>query len=1076
MSEAEHDTIEGEAPAAPRVDVESPALGEDTEPGRADPRDGDGDGRERELVRARLRARLLGKRDVPRLTIGRFHVIKQIGAGGMGSVFSAHDDVLDRKVALKVLRGEPSPEGRLRVLREAQAMARLQHPNVAAVYEVGELDDELHIAMEFIKGASLGAWVKDRPWSEIVEIYRQAGRGLAAAHAAGLVHRDFKPDNVMVDEEGRARVLDFGLVHRDEAVASIALDETAAAGAPLPFDTPLTVTGAHIGTPAYMSPEQFRGHKTDAKSDQFSYCVALYEALYGERPFAGTDLFTFAASVVRGEIARAPRGSSVPSWLRDIVVRGLQVDPDARWPSMRALVDALGRGRRRARLAKASIGIGCVALLGAGVMGFQHVDERRRVAACEATGAELGEAWNDDARAELRDALVATGLSYAETTAEKVMPWLDAQASAWQAARTEACLDARVHGTWDADLLDRSLWCLDERRMELEALVAELSRADADVVAKAVTAAAGLSPVDACRDANLLVRLPPPPSEHREEVRAVRAELSRAAALERAGRYDEGLRAVRLLAARASELGWPPLSAQVWARESSLLEKTGAYEDAERVGADAYHEAAHIGAWNVAAAASTKLVYISFQRAQHTEGLSWGRHAKVALAHAGDDGGHREAARLNNVASAHRGTGSYEEARRLYERALAIWEKTSGPEHPSVATSLNNLAAVNWATGTYEEARGLYERALAIKEKTLGPEHPDVAMSLNGLAAVHQMMGAYEEARGLLERALAIREKALGAAHRDVAASLNNLAVVHRATGAYEQALGLFERALAIQENALGSEHPDIAASLNNLAIMHRVTGAYEEARGLHERALAIQENALDPEHPDIAMSLNNFANLHYMTGAYEQARGLFERALAIQENALGPEHREVARTLNNLANVHRTTGAYEQARGLYERALAIEEKALDPEHPEMAITLSNLALVHQAMGVYEQARGLHERARAIREKALGAEHPSVTTSLVGLADTYTAPGDAEQRRALLERAVVIYDRHEGVQENELEARFTLAEALVATQGDLERARRLAEQARDGYLAAGEGQAEKLAEVEAWLAKHTDTP
>jgi tetratricopeptide (TPR) repeat protein len=336
-----------------------------------------------------------------------------------------------------------------------------------------------------------------------------------------------------------------------------------------------------------------------------------------------------------------------------------------------------------------------------------------------------------------------------------------------------------------------------------------------------------------------------------------------------------------------------------------------------------------------------------------------------------------EAARLLNQTAYYLDSrAQYPQAEPLYQRALAIDEKASGPEHPDTATSLNNLAELYHAQGKYEQAEPLLQRALAIREKQSGPEHPDTAVSLNNLAGLYLALDKYEQAEPLFRRALAIREKQLGPEHPDTAQSLNNLAALYDAQGKYEQAEPLYQRALAIREKQLGPEHPDTAQSLNNLAGLYRMQGKYEQAEPLFRRALAIREKQLGPEHPDTALSLNNLAGLYRTQGKYEQAEPLYQRALAIREKMLGPEHPDTASSLNNLAGLYRMQGKYEQAEPLFRRALAIREKMLGPEHPDTALSLNNLAGLYRTQGKYEQAEPLLQRALAIREKMLGPEHP----------------------------------------------------------------------------------------------------
>ena len=285
----------------------------------------------------------------------QYVVLGTLGRGGMGVVLEAFDKSLDRKVAIKLLHRDLGGAHSQRLLREAKALARLSHPNVVQVHEVDEVEGQAYVAMELVEGQTLQEWQAERrPWRECVQVYLQAGRGLAAAHAKRLVHRDFKPGNAILDEDGRARVLDFGLVRRsnEEAVD----DDEDRGGVPstieparteaqqvVPLDLSLTDTGTVLGTPAYMPLEQTQGGEADAKSDQFSFCVSLWEAVYGERPFEGATLTELVAAMKDGVVRAVPKGSDVSVTLRKVLLRGLAADPMQRWPSMDALLEQLQR-------------------------------------------------------------------------------------------------------------------------------------------------------------------------------------------------------------------------------------------------------------------------------------------------------------------------------------------------------------------------------------------------------------------------------------------------------------------------------------------------------------------------------------------------------------------------------------------------------------------------------------------------------------------------------------------------------------------------------------------------------------
>ncbi|HXJ20826.1 MAG TPA: bifunctional serine/threonine-protein kinase/formylglycine-generating enzyme family protein, partial [Polyangia bacterium] len=346
-------------------------------------------------------------------TIGRYLIVEHLGAGAMGIVYAAYDPELDRKVAIKLLRPEPnataSTRGQARLVREAKAMAKLSHPNVGAIFDVGVHDGRVFLAMEYLPGGTLRAWLEadKRPWRDIVRMFVDIGNGLAAAHAEGLIHRDFKPDNVLLDKTGKPKVVDFGLVRvgrnsdtdlsttgsvdpDSESPTDPAFLSTAAT-----LPVALTRTGAMTGTPAYMAPEQFLGKPVDERTDQFAFCVALYEALYRERPFAGDNILSLADSVIHGSLREPPKSSEVPAWVARLLRRGLQKNPTARMADIHALTRQLASdpGALRRRIILTSVGVlGATALLVWGVRAQinrrtetaarvkQHLDEGNRLA------------------------------------------------------------------------------------------------------------------------------------------------------------------------------------------------------------------------------------------------------------------------------------------------------------------------------------------------------------------------------------------------------------------------------------------------------------------------------------------------------------------------------------------------------------------------------------------------------------------------------------------------------------------------------------------------------------------------
>ncbi|MBL4683430.1 MAG: serine/threonine protein kinase, partial [Nannocystaceae bacterium] len=435
---------------------------------------------------------------------GRYVVLGVLGSGGMGTVLKAFDRSLDRPVALKVLHRELDEEHTMRLLREAQAMAKLSHPNVVQVYEVAEVEDQTFVAMGLVDGQSLRKWMQQSPspgWRQCVDVFIGAGAGLAAAHEQGLVHRDFKPDNVVIDDKGRPRVLDFGLARqaepRDEPTGKRPRPQTetdilATTGGDSALGTPLTRAGAVMGTPGYMPLEQIKGGDTDARSDQFSYCVALYEALYRERPFEGATIAAQMVSIIDGELRPAPKGTGVPAALRKVLVRGLAVDAADRWPSMEALLGELRRmvaPRRRGWLGFGLFG-------GLGLVSLSIAYQAEVGQRCDGAADKLAGIWDDARIQQVQEAILGTRLAYAPDTWERVERRLSDYATAWAEKHTEVCEATSVRQEQSAEIMGLRMACLRGRRIALREAVGVLADADEDRVRTAVTLAAATKKAD----------------------------------------------------------------------------------------------------------------------------------------------------------------------------------------------------------------------------------------------------------------------------------------------------------------------------------------------------------------------------------------------------------------------------------------------------------------------------------------------------------------------------------------------------------------------------------------------------
>jgi hypothetical protein len=444
-------------------------------------------------------------------------------------------------------------------------MARLAHPNVVGAFDAGVLDEHVFIAMEFVEGQTLRRWLAERKRSarEVLDVFVQAGRGLSAAHQAGLVHRDFKPDNVHVDARGRARVTDFRLARPVPPLGPAPPELLAAPdGGPdaanreqrgNPAGTGnaqsawpnLTVTGAVIGTPAYMAPEQIARRGADHRSDQFSFCSALFEALHGVLPFEGESAAAVAFAVSMGRLRAIPKEPQVPAWIEPIVRRGLALRPEERHASMDALLAELSRDPARARrrfLVAASV----VLAAAAGATGYAALAARVRGSAgemCKGASRKLAGVWDAERRRATEAAFLATGLPYAADAARGVAAALDRYAAGWQAMHTDACQATWVRGEQPQSVLSLRTRCLERRLDEVAKLTDLFARADAKVVERAVAAAQSVRSVEACADVETLALMVEPPADpkKREAVEAVRRKIAEARALSDLGKYEKGL-------------------------------------------------------------------------------------------------------------------------------------------------------------------------------------------------------------------------------------------------------------------------------------------------------------------------------------------------------------------------------------------------------------------------------------------------------------------------------------------------------------------------------------------------------
>jgi eukaryotic-like serine/threonine-protein kinase len=800
--------------------------------------------------------------------IGRYTVLGLVGRGGMGEVYAAYDPELDRKVALKLLLDHSrDARARGRLLREAKAIAKVSNANVIVVHDAGTYGDRVFVAMEFVDGTTLKTWLETpRTRPELLAVFGSAARGLAAAHAAGLVHRDFKPHNVMVAKDGDVRVMDFGLA-REVDGAGDAGDDALVPGA-TPEDLALTRTGDLMGTPLYMAPEQFRAQHTDARTDQFAFCVALYEALYDAHPFGGGTIDTLATNVLAGVVQPPPARHDVPAWLRRVLLRGLSVAPDARWPSMAALLEALEKDPARAhRRWGATAGL---ALLVAAAIATLVRGPRRSESLCRGGPARLAGVWEPSTEQSTerstkqsttpgaprprRDAIEAAflraGGPSARETWQHVEPLLDRYATSWLGLYRDACEATQVRGEQSPETLDLRMACLDERRTTLAALTDVLSNADGVAVTRAVDAVNALPSLDRCADIKLLREAVEPPRDEATRVRVeeIRKRLAEAKALADTGNVNQAVVRSRALVAEARALGYGPLIAEALGLPATFnITAIGPEEVAKEL-----EESVWVALANrrddIAVDSGTAVIsYVGDILGRREEGRRWARLMSALIDRMGPGQELRRAWLIVGESSMVM-RDDPAKSLALARQALALKEHVLGPDHPDVAISLSNISETQRRLGSYDEALATSRRAEEIAVRAYGPNATILASVLSNRGEVLLALGRAQEAVAVFEDAIS-RWPSVGDRKGNLFSyPLTGLGQARLARGEPRLAIAPLERALSLRE-ALPGNVADVAET--RFALARALWDASRErarARKLAKDARAEYATALDAQ------------------------------------------------------------------------------------------------------------------------------------------------------------------------------------------------------------------------------------
>lgn len=777
----------------------------------------------------------------------------------MGVVYRATDPDLDRELAIKVVQpGSRSKRAQERLLEEARAMAKLRHPSVVPVFDVGTTENGVFIVMPLINGGTMYDWMREpHEWREVVERFVSAGRGLAAAHAAGLVHRDFKPRNVLLGTSGEVLVADFGIAARTDD----SIDRNREAS------TPGSAQVSSIaGTPAYMAPEQADGGTIDARADQYSFCISFWEALCGQRP---TEAETRTGSTLpRPALSLAGKRRNTPGWLLEAVARGFSASPNARWPSMNALIEHLER--RLGRPKRLVLGASVLAL--AGITSAAVLFARGRSEdPCPDPGPRIATVWSQKIQGEIEQAFAATGVPYAGDMIRRITPVLSRYASSWRTTHIAACKAARVERTQSDLLFERRRHCLERRFAALSGRVDAFKNADRNTVDDAVRSVETLPPIEECDDAeSLLAFTTPIPSQHRTRIAELDREIDQIEAMEARGVMKERLDPTQKVVEASRALGYAPLHARaLWVRGKALEDNAqpaeAAYRELVQVAAEARDDTLVVHGW------------ISI-----IDDLA-GRQNKVA-----------EAKALEPVAEAALvRAGATPLLRYRLESALAT-RAMAGDEYDVVldhgkkaveaasTVSLRASAQANlgsWLAnmGRNKDALPYFEQALRSTEEALGPNHPDTAERLLLVSQALARTGGSDGQEALVRRALDIQKHAFGPDAPPVGRTLLHLGNLLRSRGSFKDAVPILSEAVSILEK--GSDQQQLGFAIGALGDATYGSEGFDAAKPHYLRAMAILEAVGGKDQLPYVMTESNFANRYFDAGDCASARPYYEHA-----------------------------------------------------------------------------------------------------------------------------------------------------------------------------------------------------
>jgi tetratricopeptide (TPR) repeat protein len=896
-------------------------------------------------------------------TIGRYRIIRLLGEGGMGTVYEAEQEEPRRVVALKVIKlGLATPERLRRFRQESQALARLQHPGIAQIYESSTADagfgPQPFFAMEFIRGLPMKRYAEVHQLNtrQKLVLMVKICDAVQHAHQRGLIHRDLKPGNILVDETGQPKILDFGVARVTEAEAPESdLQPTMQTG-----------LGQLVGTLAYMSPEQVLAdpHEVDTRSDVYALGVILYELLSGRLPYQVTyRQLPEAVHTIREEepaslssIGRDYRGD-----IETLVRKALEKDKTRRYTSAADLGADIQRylndepitarppsagyqlqkfSRRHRGLMAGMAAVFVVLLTGVAVSTSQAIranragqaalSQRDRAIAAEANAvqernralAEKQRADDEAASAKAVNDFLQNGLlAQASASAQarpgtkpdpdlKVRTALDRAASSIAGTfDKQPLVEASIRKTIGNTYLDLGIYPEAERQIERSLALRRrlLGEDHPDTLAS-------------LRDLAILYR-----------------------------RQDKPAQAETLLT--------KVLDVQ---RRVLGEDHPDTLESAHDLGLVYYDQEKFVQA--------EPLLIKALDGQRRTLGE---KHPSTALT-------------MNNLAELYKDEGKFARAEPLHIRALEIQRSVLGKEHPDTLDTMNSLAVLYAAEGKTAQAERLYTTVLGVQRRVLGAEHTGTLVTMTNLANLLRTEGRYTEAESLQTRTLELDRRVLGEEAMETTSSMNNLASTYQMQGKYAQAEALFIKVLEIRRRISGEENPATALAMNNLAVLYGKEGKWAQAEPFLASALAIRRRVLGDEHPLTLMSMGNLGFVYQVQGKYAQAEPLSIRAVEGMRRVEGEEHNDTLICANMLGLLYRSEGKYAQAEPLLTKALDIRRRIFGIDHPDTIKSMNSLANLYRSEGKSAEAETLLASVLEARRRVLGPAHPD-TTSVMAL-------------------------------------------------------------------------------------------